>query len=108
MPFKKEKYSRKTVHSLAYYKSVLLILIAGLTAFQTHQQIAERLNNAVLLTPTGKPWTASIVKESLKKLRLHRDYPNKLHHALLELIYAGELTVKQTLILFQHRSADCM
>jgi hypothetical protein len=102
------KYSRKTTHSLTYYKSVILVLLAGLHKNLTHQSIADRLNTEKILTPTGLTWTASVVKETLKKLRLHHEYPSKLYHALLELAYVGELTVKQTQILFQQRRTGCM
>jgi hypothetical protein len=108
IPISVSKYSRKTTHSLTYYKSVILILLEGLHKNLTHQAIADRLNGEQILTPTGLIWTATIVKETLKKLRLHHEYPNKLHHAVLELIYVGQLTVKQTLILFQQRQTGSM
>ena len=96
-------YGTKTAHSLPYYKSLLLVLIAGIEEGLSYQQTADRLNALQILTPTGLEWLADGCKQAHKKLIHSATYPSKLHYALLELVYQGELTVKQSLCLFQPR-----
>jgi hypothetical protein len=95
-------------HSLGYYKSILLVLIDSNTEGLTYPQIADRLNSLELRTAAGLTWTGENVKGVMKKIRLYRDYPSKIHHAMLELVFCNELTVKQTLPLFEHRRHGCM
>jgi hypothetical protein len=96
-------YGTKTVHSLSFYKSLLLVLIAGIEEGLSYQHTADRLNALQILTPTGLTWLADGVKQAHKKLIHSATYSSKLHYALLELVYQGELTVKQSLCLFQPR-----
>lgn len=100
----KPKYASNTQHQDSYYLAAILIFIAGLTANQTHAQIAQRLNEADLLTVTGSVWDSNAVSQCLKRLRLNRDYRSSYHAALLRLVFAGQLTVAQTLPLFQIRT----
>lgn len=98
------KFNPNVSHSLGYYKSVLLVLIDSNNEGLSYLQIAERLNALEIKTAGGLSWTAENAKQTLKKIRLYRDYPSKIHHALLELVFNNELTVKQSLPLFAHRS----
>lgn len=100
---RKKVYGTKTVHSLIYYKTLLTALIAGITDGLSYQQVADQLNALPILTPTGLTWLADGVKQAHKKLIHSAAYPSKLHYALLELVYHGDLTVKATLPLFQSR-----
>ena len=54
-------YSTKTVHSPQYYLRVFALLIAGLTANLSHADIAQRLNEAAILSPTGRQWHGPMV-----------------------------------------------
>jgi hypothetical protein len=101
-------FNPNTTHSLGYYKSVLLVLIDGNADGLTYPQIADRLNGLEIKTAAGLAWSAENVKGVLKKIRLYREYPSKIHHALLELVFNNELTVKETLPLFQHRRHGTM
>ncbi len=103
MPIQRHKFPTTVQHSEDYYLSVLLICIDGLKANQSHTQIAARLNDAGLRTPQALAWSAEGVKNTLKKVRLWRDYRSSFHAALLRLVYAGRLTVEQTTPLFLHR-----
>lgn len=100
---REKSYGTKTTHSLPYYKSLLDVLIAGITDNLTYSQVAERLNNQNIPTPTGLTWLADGVKQAHKKLIHSTAYPSKLHYALLQLVYNGNLSVKESLPLFQPR-----
>jgi hypothetical protein len=97
-------YTNRTIHSSDYYLALLLALIAGLDANLTHQGISNALNSAGIKTPQGLSFSALIVKDVLKKIRLATDYPNAVHVAMLSLIVAGKLTVAQCAPLIQRRS----
>ena len=101
-------FNPNITHSLPYYKAVLLGLIAGNTENLTHKQIADRFNSLRIKTSAGLEWTSENVKGVFKRLRNHHEYPNKLHRAMLELVYTNELTKKQTLPLFEPRLYDRM
>lgn len=103
MPEKKLKYPANVTHTERYYLACLLIFLAGLKENLTQAQIAMRLNEADLKTPQGLPWEASTLKQVLKRLRLNRDYRSSFHSALLRLVYAGQLSVKQVQPLFTLR-----
>ena len=90
------------VHSDAYYLSVLKILIAGMKARITHEEIATHLNEARILTPIGKLWNKNSIKTSLARIRNRAGYPKtRLHEALLRLICAGQITTRESMLLFQ-------
>lgn len=97
------KYNPNTRHSNAYYFSVLNLLIAGNRDNLTYQEIAESLNAQGIKTSGGLTWTAENTKGVLRKLRLYKEFPSKIHNALLELIFEHELTLKETLPLFKSR-----
>ena len=101
-------FNPNITHSLPYYKSVLTGLIAGHTENLTHKQMADRFNDLKIKTSTGLEWTSENVKGVLKRLRNHREYPSKLHRAMLELVYNDELTKEQTLPLFDFPIQDRM
>lgn len=96
-------YHPRIRHSSAYYFSVLTTLIKCLQSGITDRETAKNLNESALLSPTGKPWTASSVKAALFKLRNYRDIPNGLHRALMELCFEGKLVASECLILFESR-----
>ena len=100
----KPKYASTTQHHDSYFLACILLFIAGLTANQTHAQIAQRLNEADLQTVTGSVWDSNAVSQVLKRVRLNRDYRSSFHQALLRLVYSGQLTVAQTMPLFQIRT----
>jgi uncharacterized protein YciW len=90
-------------HSDSYYLAVLKTLIRCLSAGFTDSQTATALNDLAILSPIGRPFTANTVTQILKKIRLHKEYPNKLHKALLQHCFDGNLNAADTLILFQPR-----
>ena len=97
------KYNPNTRHSNEYYHSVLNLLIAGNRDNLTYLQIAESLNAQDIKTSGGLTWSAENVKGVLRKLRLYKEFPSKIHHALLELVFNQELELKDTLPLFKSR-----
>lgn len=101
-------FNPNITHSLSYYKSVLLVLIAGNTENLMHKQITDRFNSLQIKTSAGLEWTSENVKGVLKRLRNHHEYPSKLYRAMLELVYTDELTKEQTLPLFAPRLHDRM
>lgn len=96
-------YNPNVRHSNEYYHRVLNLLIAGNRDKLTYLQIAESLNAAELPTSGGLLWSAENVKGVLRKLRLYKEFPSKIHHALLELIFCNELTLRESLPLFKSR-----
>ena len=96
-------YNPNVRHSNDYYFSVLNLLIAGNRDNLTYLQIAESLNAQDIKTSGGLLWKAENVKGVLRKLRLYKEFPSKIHHALLELIFAEKLELKESLPLFKSR-----
>lgn len=96
-------YPTTVRHSDDFYLQCLLHFIDGLKSSRTHRQIAQRLNDAGLRTPQGIAWSDQGVKTTLKKIRLNADFRSSFHSALLRLVYAGRLTVEETMPLFIHR-----
>ncbi len=90
-------------HSDQYYLALLSALISAVKAGFTDRQIADYLNSRAILSPSGKPFTPNAVSQILKKLRNHKEYPSKIHKALLLLCYEGRLSAPDTYILFQPR-----
>jgi hypothetical protein len=97
-------YTTRAVHSQDYYLRLLLVLIDGLNAGETHAQTADRLNHEDILSPQGLAFTPANVKEAYKKLRLSADYPSRLYTAMLALIVSGQLTADQCKPLISMRS----
>jgi hypothetical protein len=100
--------SKHIFHSDSYYLSLLKTLIRCLNAGFTDRQTAQVFNDSAVLSPASKPFTPNTVTQMLKKLRLHREYPSKLHKALLLLCFEGKLNAADTLILFQPRKQSAM
>lgn len=82
-----------------YHLALLKALISGLEQDLTHQQLASYVNAHGLTTPYGRKWSASSIKETLKKLRNHLSYPSKLYREYLKLIYSKKLSIPESLIL---------
>jgi hypothetical protein len=101
--YKTNSYHPRFTHSSTYYLQLILVLIDALNTHQTDHATATLLNSRSILSPAGKPWTASAVKQSLYKLRNFREVPSKLHQALLQLAFDGTLRASQALILFAPR-----
>jgi hypothetical protein len=101
-------YHPRVTHSLPYYHAVLLVFIEGLTAKKTYQQIADLLNLKGLLSPSGKHWSPSSVKQAIFKLRNHKIVPSRLHTALLQLCFDGTLRPSQTFVLFEMHEPGVM
>lgn len=99
-------YHQRFQHSTEYYHQLLLVFIDALNTRQTDKQTADLLNERGLLSPVGRPWTASGVKLALFRLRNYRDTPSKLHQALLQLCFDGVLRASQALILFAPRKPN--
>lgn len=92
------KFPRNCVHSLEYYKSVLLVLIDGLTAGHRQITIANTLNDAGILSSTGEDWSTDMVKSVLKRLR-QKTGPH--YKAMLELCFSGSMNQEQCKPLLQ-------
>lgn len=101
-------YSTRTFHSENYYFSLLTTLINGINSKLTNAQLAEALNGCAILSPIGKPWTATAVRLALHKLRHHRDIPSNLHRALLQLVFDGRLNAPDTYVLFEKQQDKVM
>lgn len=96
-------HNPNVTHSTEYYHRVLNLLIVGNRDNLTYLQIADSLNAKEIKTSGGLEWTALNVKGVLRKLRLYKEFPSKIHHALLELIFNNQLSLKASLPLFQSR-----
>jgi hypothetical protein len=104
----KPRYARTVVHSPTYYHAVLLLLIAGLQADESHAQMAQRLTDAGQRTPTGGAWSAGIVKTTLFRIRNYRQYRSQWHYQLLQLIVSKLMTVRQSQVLYDQRLTGVM
>lgn len=90
-------------HEPSYYEAVLRILIACNADAMSYGAMADKLNAESLRTTTGQTWTAEHVKQTLKKLRAYKTYPSRIHQHLLELIFQGDLTMKEAMPLYKSR-----
>ena len=84
-------------------EAVLRLLIQHLNAGASHATIATLLNAEGLRQPKGEPYTAESVTRSLYLLRDNKRYPTRLYRTLLELVFAEQMTVKESQILFHKR-----
>ena len=98
-----EQFHRSHRHSADYYERVLRLLIAGNAEALPYKQIAEKLNAEKIATPTGQLWTDSHIRQVLKKLRAYKLYPSIIHQNLLELIFEGRLSMKDSIPLYRTR-----
>lgn len=98
-----ERFHNTHKHPAAYYESVLRTLISCNADAMTYPQMAAVLNAQGTPTPTGLQWNAEHIKQLLKKLRAYKLYPSRIHQHLMELIFEGTLSVKETLPLFKSR-----
>ena len=101
-------YNPNTTHTKKFYTLLIQALITSNQDNLTNQQTAERLNSLEIKTAAGLLWSTENVKGVLKKLRHHEEYPSRLHHNLLVLVYSGIFTVAETLPLFTLRRAGVM
>lgn len=98
-----DRFHPRVTHSLPYYLRLILMLVQGLAAKQTDREVAQLLNANAVLSPSGKPWTTTAVSAALFKLRNFRTHPNRIHSAMLQLIFDGYLKASQVGILFEPR-----
>lgn len=105
---KTNTYHPRTAHSLSYYFAILSTMIEGLNAKLTDRELAELLNSKALLSPVGKPFTASAIKQALYRLRNHKTMPSTLHRQLLQLVFDGIMTPSEALVLFEPRNQQVM
>ena len=98
----------RTQHSLPYYNRLILMLVQGLTNKQTDREIADLLTANGVPSPSGRPWSTTAVSSALFKLRHFRTHPNRIHSALLQLIFDGYLKPSQVGILFEPRPKHVM
>lgn len=96
-------YPPNFLHSHDYYLVLIKTLIRSLNAGFTDRQTSQALNDLAILSPVGRPFTEIGIRQLLKKLRNHRDYPSKIHRALLQLVFDGKLLAPETYILFRQR-----
>ena len=98
----------KTFHNTSrqtpeYYTEVLRILINCNSDAMTYAAMATVLNDRHITTPTGLTWQEGHIRQLLKKLRNYKTYPSFIAQHLLELVFEGTLTMKETLPLFKSR-----
>ena len=93
----------RTRHSQAYYHRVLTALIEGVSCDLDNVELAALLSRKGLLSPSGKPWSATSVKAAMFKLRNYRTQPSRLHSAALQLIVDGVLQPSALWTLFESR-----
>ena len=98
-----QKHHNNSRQSPEYYSQVLRILVDANADAKTYPQMAEMLNAQNIKTPTNLVWTGEHIKQLMKKLRNYKLYPSFIHQHLMELIFEGTLTVKETLPLFKSR-----
>ncbi|MEH3087124.1 MAG: hypothetical protein PGN26_11465 [Xylophilus ampelinus] len=92
-------YNTKTRHSSHYYHSVIFALIEGLKKHLRQEDIAKRLNDASIPSPLGTSWTASKIKEQIKRLRNPILYRSPLYTGVLELVVLGDLSHEDAALL---------
>ena len=98
----------KTLHNSSrqtpeYYNEVLRILIDCNAEALTYSAMATVLNDRHITTPTGLFWQEGHIRQLLKKVRNYKLYPSFIHQHLMQLIFEGTLTMKETLPLFKSR-----
>ena len=103
-----KKYHNNQRQPAQYYEQVLRILISCNADAMTYPQMAVALNAQNITSPTGLPFSGEIIKQLFKKLRAYKTYPSFIHQNLMELIFEGTLSVKETLPLFQSRRHGTM
>lgn len=101
-------YHPRVLHSTGYYTAVLSTLIQGVSAKKTDKEIAAALDDKGLLSPRGKSWTPSAVKQALHKIRNFREIPNTLHRVLMELCFDQVISTSDALVLFEARRGRTM
>ena len=98
------RYATSTLHSLDYYKRLILCVGKCLSTGAKHKTIADELNSEGILSPTGQPSTVERVKQLLKGFRKRLDGPSNAYKAMLELHFQGALTKVQCLPLVNVRA----
>lgn len=105
---KTETYHPRILHSDEYYTAVLRTFIQGVRAKQTDKELAATLNEKGLLSPRGRTWNASSVKQALYKIRNFRDIPTTLHRVLMQLCFSQVISSADALVLFEPRRRQVM
>lgn len=105
-------FNPATRHSDGYYLALLLALAEGVEGGATDRQLADMLSQRGILSPVGKPWTATAVGQALSKFRRYREgaraCPNRLHQAFLQLCFDGYLRPSDVSVLFRQRRPRSM
>ena len=84
----------------AFYTQLIYILIDCANKNMTYRATATELTAQGLLSPTGLVFTEDSIKQVMKKLRNYRTQKSFIAQALMELVFQGALTLKETLVLF--------
>lgn len=98
------RYATTTLHSLDYYKRLILCVGKCLSVGAKNKAIVDELNNEGILSATGLPFTVERVKQLLKGFRKRLDGPSTAYRAMLELHFQGALTKVQCLPLLNVRA----
>lgn len=101
-------YHPRMLHSDEYYTAIVRTFIQGVRAKLSDKELADTLNHAGLLSPRGKPWTPSAVKQALYKIRNFREIPNTLHRILMQLCFSHHISSADALVLFEARRGKVM
>lgn len=101
-------YHPRVLHSDPYYAAVLNTFIQGVRNKQSDKAIATLLNDKGLLSPRGKAWSPSGVKQALYKIRNFREIPNTLHRMLMQLCFSQAISSADALVLFTPRRSGAM
>lgn len=98
-------YTTRTTHSQTYYGKLCRTLIDCLKVQASDKAISDRLNSELILSPSGRPWIASDIKQALHRLRNYESMPSKLHQAVNQLVFDQVLHITEALVLFSTRRA---
>lgn len=90
--YQNEINNRKEKKPLHVYERLLLALYACIGAGLSHAETANTLNEAGLLTITGRKWTKTSVQVTLH--RLNRNEPGHLTAAKDVLVASGKLSAE--------------
>ncbi|PWK38669.1 hypothetical protein [Cupriavidus plantarum] len=82
----------RATHNLAFYLSVIRLLIDGVRAGLTHAKLATLLNSSQLPSPSGSSWTSTSVKLALHKCKHPDERPSKIYQAICRLVFVGMLS----------------
>lgn len=98
------KFRSTVIHSLGYYKKLILCVGQGLEDGLTHKEIVAQLNARDIPSTVGKPFTVGSLAQMLNGFRNPDAFPTNAYRAMLQLFFEGEISKAQCLPLLTKRA----